>query len=127
MLMNVRLSELPNGARVVTSALPHVESVSLGVWIGVGGRHEPDGLSGASHFTEHMLFKGTKRRSAVDISRSIEGRGGYLDAFTQEESTCYYARVPADRVGSALDVLPNEDALRALVAGEVFPAVVPEC
>jgi predicted Zn-dependent peptidase len=90
---------------VVTAHMPHVESVSIGVWIGVGGRHEPAALSGASHFIEHLLFKGTRRRSAKAISQAIEGRGGDLNAFTQEESTCYYARVAADRVWTALDVL----------------------
>ena len=104
---NVRISVLPNGVRVATSAIPSVQSVSLGIWAGVGGRHEPAGVSGISHFIEHMLFKGTRSRSALEISQAIEGRGGYLNAFTQEESTCYYARVPFDRVNDALDVLSD--------------------
>jgi predicted Zn-dependent peptidase len=105
-LMNVELSVLPNGLQVVTAAMPHVQSVSLGVWIGVGSRHETAArLSGVSHFIEHMLFKGTRRRNAIDITRAIEGRGGYLNAFTQEEATCYYAQVPSDYAEEALDVL----------------------
>jgi predicted Zn-dependent peptidase len=105
MLMNVQDSTHANGLRLVTAHMPHVESVSIGIWIGVGGRHEPRRLCGASHFIEHMLFKGTARRSARAISQAIEGRGGDLNAFTQEESTCYYARVAADRVWTAFDVL----------------------
>ena len=104
---NVQVSVLPNGVRVATSAIPGVQSVSLGVWAGVGGRYEQGDVSGISHFIEHMLFKGTRTRSARDISQAIEGRGGYLNAFTQEESTCYYARVPFDRADEALDVLAD--------------------
>jgi predicted Zn-dependent peptidase len=103
--MNVRLTRLDNGIRVVTSTLPHVESVAVGLWVAAGGRYEPPGMSGASHFIEHLLFKGTGKRSAAQISRAIEGRGGYLNAFTQEESTCYYARVGYDHAWHALDVL----------------------
>jgi predicted Zn-dependent peptidase len=105
MLMNVQTTRLPNGARVVTAAMPHVPSVAIGVWVNVGGRHEPAGLSGVSHFIEHLLFKGTRNRSAKAISQAIEGRGGYLNAFTQEENTCYYARVAAEYQWEALDVL----------------------
>jgi predicted Zn-dependent peptidase len=101
----VKTTRLPNGVRVVTSAMPHVQSVTLGIWIGVGARHEPGAQSGVSHFLEHLLFKGTKRRSSRAISQAIEGRGGYLNAFTQEESTCYYARVPFDHMRQAMDVL----------------------
>ncbi len=103
--MNVQLTRLQNGVRVITAAMPQVESVALGIWVGVGVRHEPIALPGVSHFVEHMLFKGTRRRSALDISRDIEGQGGYLNAFTQEESTCYYARVAFDQLPLALDVL----------------------
>ncbi len=105
MLMDVRETRLADGMRVVTSRIPRVESVSIGVWVGVGARHESAKVSGISHFIEHLLFKGTGRRTAGEISRSIEGRGGYLNAFTQEENTCYYARVPSERIWSTLDVL----------------------
>jgi predicted Zn-dependent peptidase len=107
MLDDVSLTTLPNGCRVITSAIPHVESVSVGIWTGVGGRHESAAESGHSHFLEHMLFKGTARRSAKQISQAVEGRGGYLNAFTQQESTCYYARVPAEATALALDVLAD--------------------
>jgi predicted Zn-dependent peptidase len=105
MFENVTVTELPNGVRVVTSAVPHVQSVSLGIWIGVGSRHESKAMGGASHFLEHLMFKGTETRSALDITRAIEGKGGYLNAFTQEENTCYYARVGYDHLWSTLDVL----------------------
>ncbi len=105
--MDVRESCLTNGMRVVTASIPHVESVSLGIWVGAGSRYERERESGISHFLEHMLFKGTKKRSAVDISRAIEGRGGYLNAFTQAENTCYYTRVAYDRQCEGLEILAD--------------------
>ncbi|MBU4199542.1 MAG: insulinase family protein [Verrucomicrobia bacterium] len=105
MTMNVKETVLANGVRVATSAMPSVESVAMGVWVGVGGRYESAGLSGISHFIEHLLFKGTERLSARDISQSIEGRGGYCNAFTQEEMTCYFARVAYDRAWKIFDIL----------------------
>jgi len=119
MLKGVRTSRLPNGVRVVTSALPHLESVSVGLWAGVGGRHERAALSGISHFIEHLLFKGTIRRSARAISQAIEGRGGYLNAFTQEESTCYYARIAADYTWHAFDVLADMYLNPRFAAGDI--------
>ena len=80
-------------------------SVSVGVWVGVGGRHEPAELGGISHFIEHLLFKGTQRRTAAEISQAVEGIGGYLNAFTDEEHTCFYARAQASRLGDLVDVL----------------------
>lgn len=90
---------------MVTAPMPHVESVSIGVWIGAGGRCESAAQSGISHFLEHILFKGTSRRTAREISQAIEGRGGDINAFTQEENTCYYARVAVPHTWQALDVL----------------------
>jgi len=107
MLDNVRITALDNGARVITAPQPDAESVSLGIWVGVGGRHETPAVAGASHFIEHMLFKGTRRRSAREISQAIEGRGGYLNAYTQEDCTCYYARIPHERLAEAFDVLAD--------------------
>jgi predicted Zn-dependent peptidase len=100
-------TRLPNGIRVVTAEMPHMASVAVGAWVGVGGRHEPAGLGGISHFIEHMLFKGTRRRSAASISRAIEGLGGYLNAFTDEEHTCFYARAAAAHGHVLLDVLAD--------------------
>ncbi len=106
-MMQVGDTRLANGLRVVTAAMPRVEGVSLGIWAGVGSRHETAAQAGMSHFMEHLLFKGTARRSSRAISSAIEGYGGYLNAFTQEESTCFYARVTYDRTASALDVLAD--------------------
>jgi len=107
MKLDVQVSRLPNGLRVATSAMPSVESVAIGVWVGVGGRYETRAMSGVSHFIEHLLFKGTKSRSARDISQTIEGKGGYFNAFTQEESTCYYSRIAAEHGGRVLDILAD--------------------
>jgi predicted Zn-dependent peptidase len=107
MLMDVHESKLGNRVRIISAPMPHVESASIGIWVGVGARHESNRQAGISHFIEHMLFKGTKKRSASDISRDIEGHGGYLNAFTQEENTCYYAHVPYDHFDRTLDVLSD--------------------
>lgn len=106
-MMEVRETRLGNGIRVVTAALPRIQSVAIGVWVGVGGRYESPKLSGISHFIEHLVFKGTEKRSARDISQAIEGRGGFCNAFTQEEITCYYARVAYDHTWKALDILSD--------------------
>ncbi|MCF7763066.1 MAG: insulinase family protein [Verrucomicrobia bacterium] len=100
-----QFSRLPGGLTVVTAGMPHMTSVSLGVWVAVGGRYEPAPLCGISHFIEHLLFKGTGRRSAKEISESIEGIGGYLNAFTSEEHTCVYAKARYDRWKDLLEVL----------------------
>lgn len=98
-------SRLPDGLRVVTAEMPHMASVAIGIWVGVGSRHEPDPQAGIAHFIEHMLFKGTNRRSSAQISQAIEGIGGYLNAFTDEDHTCYYSRARAAYWPELLDVL----------------------
>jgi predicted Zn-dependent peptidase len=103
----VRRTVLPGGIRVVTEAMPLVRSVSLGVWVGVGSRDETPQSAGASHFLEHLLFKGTPRRSALDISAAIEAVGGDINAFTTKEYTCYYARVLDADLPLAADVLTD--------------------
>jgi predicted Zn-dependent peptidase len=85
--------------------MPQVDSISVGLWFRTGSRYEPVKLHGAAHFIEHMVFKGTPKRSAFEITESIESRGGDLNAFTSEEMTCYYARVEAERLRLVLDVL----------------------
>ncbi len=107
MKLDYQETTLPNGVRVLTSNMPHVRSVSCGIWVGIGGRYESARQSGASHFIEHLLFKGSKKRSARAISQAIEGRGGYFNAFTQEESTCYYARIGAAHAWKVLDILSD--------------------
>ena len=98
-------TRLDHGLTVATAPLPHMASVALGIWVGVGGRHEPAERNGISHFIEHLLFKGTHRRTAAQISQAVEGVGGYLNAFTDEEHTCLYARAQASRMPELLDVL----------------------
>lgn len=98
-------TRLDSGLTVLSAAMPHMASVSVGIWVGAGGRHEPEALGGISHFIEHLLFKGTQRRTAAQISEAVEGIGGYLNAFTDEEHTCFYARAQASRLEDLLDVL----------------------
>src|SRR5947207_7649744 len=86
-------TEFESGLRIVTERMPSVRSVTLGVWVGAGSRDERPGIAGASHFLEHLLFKGTPTRSARDIAEAFEAVGGDLNAFTSKENTCFYARV----------------------------------
>src|SRR5438477_4441064 len=101
----VRRTVLPNGLRILTEPVPAMRSVSVGIWVDVGSRDEAPALAGASHFLEHLLFKGTKRRSALDISAQIEAVGGETNAFTTKEYTCYYARVLDADLPLAVDVM----------------------
>jgi len=98
---------LPNGLRVVTESIGHVRSAAVGVWVGTGSLYETPAEMGVSHLIEHMLFKGTERRSALEIARAIDGRGGALNAFTAKEYTCYHARVLDEHLPLALDVLAD--------------------
>jgi predicted Zn-dependent peptidase len=100
-----QLTRLPNGLTLATAAMPHMASVSLGVWVGVGSRYETDVQAGASHFIEHLLFKGTSHRTARQISEEVEGLGGYLNAYTSEDHTCFHAKARAARFPALLDVL----------------------
>lgn len=101
------VTTLPGGLRVVTESVPHLETVSLGVWIGAGSRHEAEREQGLSHLLEHMAFKGTRRRSARAINEEIEAVGGDLNAATGVEQTAYYAHVLADDAPLALDILAD--------------------
>jgi predicted Zn-dependent peptidase len=98
---------LDNGLCLVTETMPHVRSVSVGVWLTRGSRHETDARSGIAHFVEHMLFKGTTSRSAEDIAQTIDSIGGQLDAFTSKEYAGYYIKVLDDHVPLALDILSD--------------------
>lgn len=99
------VTRFENGLRIATAEMPHMMSVSVGIWVGMGSRYEQAELNGACHFIEHMLFKGTRRRSAEEISQAVEGIGGYLNAFTSEETTCFHARAGHKRFAHLVDVL----------------------
>ena len=101
----VRRTTLPGGLRVITEQVPGVRSVAFGIWVNVGSRDETGAQMGSAHYLEHLLFKGTSRRSALDISASIEAVGGDLNAFTTKEYTCYYARVLDVDLPLAIDVV----------------------
>lgn len=103
--MTPQITQLDCGARVVTLGMPHLQSFAMGLWTSVGARHEPVHLHGISHFLEHLLFKGTARRSARRISQEIEGVGGDINAQTSEEQTCYYVSAGSAHFGRVSDVL----------------------
>lgn len=99
------INKLENGLRVITCHMPGMESAAIGLWVGIGGRFEQIKIQGISHFIEHLLFKGTKNRTAPQISRAIEGVGGHLNAYTSEEYTCYIVKVRGKHQKLAMDVL----------------------
>ncbi len=105
MANTTKLTTLPGGLRVATCEMPHAQTAAMGIWASVGGRHEPARLNGISHFIEHMLFKGTGKRSAKRIMQEIEGVGGDMNAYTSEERTCYYATAAEEFFPRVCDVL----------------------
>jgi predicted Zn-dependent peptidase len=111
----VEKTVLDNGIRIVTEHVEGVRSVATGIWAETGSRDEPTDLAGITHFLEHMLFKGTRNRSAYDIALSMESVGGYMNAFTSNEYTCYYTRSLDSELERALDVLSD------MVRNSVFP------
>ena len=113
---DVRLTKLDNGLTLVTERIPHVRSVSIGVWIRGGSRVEPPELNGMSHFIEHTVFKGTSKRSAHDITSDMDAIGGQLDAFTSKELVCFNARVIDENLPQAFEILSD------LVLDPIFPA-----
>ena len=115
----VEQTELPNGLRIVTETMPEARSVSLGAWVRVGGRDEPATLSGASHFLEHLLFKGTDDRSARQIAEAIDSVGGEMNAFTAREHTAYYARLPHASASLGIEILGDVLTRPALRPHEV--------
>lgn len=98
---------LPNGIRIISQRLPHACSVTMGIWVVGGSRHENAGIGGVSHFIEHLLFKGTEKRTSYEIAREIDSIGGFLNAFTGREFVCYYAKSLADFFPKALDLLAD--------------------
>ena len=115
----VEQTELPNGLRIVTETMPEARSVTLGAWVRVGGRDEPDELSGASHFLEHLLFKGTATRSAKQIAEAVDSVGGEMNAFTAREHTAYYARLPYSETELGIELLADVLTAPALRPAEV--------
>src|SRR3990170_2322335 len=114
-----RKATLSNGIRVGPETLPKSRSVSIGVWVKVGSRHEPQELGGISHFIEHMFFKGTKKRTAKDIAIEMDALGGELNAFTSQETTTYYAKVLDEHLPAAIDILSD-----ILLASKFDPAEI---
>jgi predicted Zn-dependent peptidase len=106
-LRSVRRTQLPNGLTVITEEMPHIRSVSVGVWIRTGSRHEAPEVNGISHFAEHMVFKGTTSRTAEMIARQVDSFGGNLDAFTAKECVCFNVKVLDENLGNAMDVLTD--------------------
>lgn len=106
-MKNINVTELPNGIKVISEKINYVKSFSLGFWFNVGSRDETEENSGISHFLEHMFFKGTKKRSAKKIAEDIESLGGYLNAFTSKEHTCFYGRGLTDHVEKTFEVLAD--------------------
>jgi len=102
-----RLTVLPNGFRIVSETMPGLASAAVGIWVEAGARHETADQNGVAHFLEHMAFKGTERRTALDIAEQIEDVGGYINAYTSREMTAYYARVLAADVPLAVDILAD--------------------
>lgn len=129
----VRMSQLGNGVRIVSDAAPDLRSVTVGIWVENGSRYESDAQAGLSHFLEHLFFKGTERRTALEIAQEVEALGGVLNAFTGKEQTCYYAKVLPEHLPVALDVLgdvfahstfPDEEIERerTVIAQEIMQA-----
>ena len=106
-MQNVKKEVLDNGLTILTEQMPAVRSVSVGVWLKTGSRSETKELNGVTHFVEHLLFKGTTKRSAEDIAKEIDSIGGYLDAFTGKETTCYNAKILDEHLPLAIDILSD--------------------
>ena len=117
--MSVRRTVLPSGLRIVTEEVSSVRSAAVGIWINIGSRDETPATAGASHFLEHLLFKGTSSRTAMEISSSIEAVGGEMNAFTSKEYTCFYARVIDNDLPMAIEVLADLITSSLVTAADV--------
>lgn len=117
---NARMTTLPNGLRIVTDAAPSMESVAVGVWADVGSRQEKAAVNGVAHMVEHMLFKGTKRRNALQIAEDIEDVGGHMNAYTSREVTSYHVHLLAEDLPLAVDVLADMYQHSTLPEEELF-------
>ncbi|MEO6503936.1 MAG: pitrilysin family protein [Jatrophihabitantaceae bacterium] len=115
----IKRTVLPGGLRIVTEAMPGVRSVSVGIWVGVGSRDESPSVAGASHFLEHLLFKGTRNRSALDIAMTMDTIGGEFNAFTEKEHTCFYATVLDQQLPIAIDIIADVVLNATITAADV--------
>src|SRR3954464_11369146 len=106
-IRNIKREVLPNGLTILTEEMQHIRSVSIGIWVKTGSRHEDADVNGISHFLEHMVFKGTKGRTAADIARQMDSIGGNMDAFTAKECICFNVKVLDEHMPIALDVLSD--------------------
>src|SRR5256885_11458769 len=113
---NIRRTTLPNGLTVITEQMQHIRSISIGIWVKTGSRHENSESNGISHFVEHMVFKGTSTRTAQDIARQVDSIGGNMDAFTAKECICFNIKVLDEHLPIAMDILSD------LVLNPVFAA-----
>ncbi|MDQ1722678.1 MAG: hypothetical protein QOI26_2412, partial [Pseudonocardiales bacterium] len=115
----IKRTVLPGGLRIVTEAMPGVRSASVGIWVGVGSRDETPSVAGTSHFLEHLLFKGTRHRSALDIAMAMDTIGGEFNAFTEKEHTCFYATVLDQQLPIAVDIIADVVLNATIAAADV--------
>jgi predicted Zn-dependent peptidase len=118
-LRNIRREVLPNGLTIITEQMDHIRSVSLGIWVKSGSRHEEAQVNGISHFIEHMVFKGTTSRSAEDIARQVDSIGGNMDAFTGKETVCFNMKVLDEHLPVAIDILSDMVLHPVFAPGEI--------
>jgi predicted Zn-dependent peptidase len=118
-LRNIQREVLPNGLTIITEQMDHIRSVSLGIWVKSGSRHEDAQVNGISHFIEHMVFKGTTSRSAEDIARQVDSIGGNMDAFTGKETVCFNMKVLDEHLPVAIDILSDMVLNPVFAAGEI--------
>jgi predicted Zn-dependent peptidase len=115
----IKRTVLPGGLRIITEAMPGVRSASVGIWVGVGSRDETPSVAGTSHFLEHLLFKGTKHRTALDIAMVMDTIGGEFNAFTEKEHTCFYATVLDQQLPTAVDIIADVVLNATIAAADV--------
>jgi predicted Zn-dependent peptidase len=106
-MTTVKKNILSNGVKIISKEMPYVRSVALGIWVNVGARDENGAENGLSHFIEHMIFKGTKTRSAIQIAKEFDAIGGQSNAFTAMEHTCYHGKVIDQKLGTMVDILSD--------------------
>lgn len=115
----IKRTVLPGGLRIITEAMPGVRSASVGIWVGVGSRDETPSVAGTSHFLEHLLFKGTRHRTALDIAMAMDTIGGEFNAFTEKEHTCFYATVLDQQLPTAVDIIADVVLNATIAAADV--------